>query len=453
MHAGAPNPKAAPGDAPAADAWAPYRPAGDAPWDLRRVVHLHHRAGFAATWGEIRRDLADGPEAAVARLLEGRARPDGVPAEFEQRAAALADGAVADEQIERLQAAWLYRMMFTPDPLGERLTLCWHNHFATGHAKVKDVGMMRRQNDAQRALARAPFGDLLAAMLRDPALLVWLDAPLNRKDSPNENLGRELLELFTLGVGNYTEEDVREASRALTGCSVGTGGAFRLRPDRHDGGEKTVLGQRGPWGPDDLRRILLEHPATARRLAGRVCEQFMGEGVVSEDALSQLAAVLRPGGLDVGRAVGTVLRSALFFSDRNIATRVLAPAEFVVGAVRALELFGPAPPSTLALAEWMRRLGQHLFDPPNVGGWSGGRAWLSPRAAVARGNFAAALVAGELSSPVTPTGLEALAARHGAADAGTFFRDLLLGGRGELAAGSLGDAVALMIGGPEGQLG
>jgi hypothetical protein len=197
-------------------AWAPYIPHNETPWNLRRVVHLHRRAGFGATWDEIQRDLADGPRASVERLLAGQ-RGQGVPMSFEVTATTLARAAVASHEAGRLKAWWVYRMLFGPDPLGERLTLLWHNHFATSNAKVGDLAAMHRQNERFREFARAPFARLLNAAVRDPALLVWLDGPVNRKGHPNENLARELLELFTLGIGSYTEEDVKEAARTLTG--------------------------------------------------------------------------------------------------------------------------------------------------------------------------------------------------------------------------------------------
>ena len=185
------------------------------PWDLRRVVHLHRRAGFAATWDELQRDLKDGPEA-VDRPAAGRARPDpaAFPMDFAAFADRLADLALAAPEPNRLKGWWVYRMLFGPDPLTERLTLMWHDHFATSNLKVNDLSLMRRQNETFRSLCRAPFGRLLHAMLRDPALLVWLDAQENTKGHPNENLARELMELFTLGIGHYSEDDVKQAARA-----------------------------------------------------------------------------------------------------------------------------------------------------------------------------------------------------------------------------------------------
>jgi uncharacterized protein (DUF1800 family) len=464
-----------------ANPWAPYAPSAEEPWDLRRVVHLHRRAGFAATRAEIQRDLKDGPKAAIDRLLAGKARSQGVPEDFEATAARLAETAAFDAL--RSKAWWVYRMYFGTDPLGERLTLLWHNHFATGNAKVNDPGAMRRQNQLFRDLARAPFGKLLAAVLRDPALLFWLDAQTNRKGHPNENLARELMELFTLGIGNYTETDVKEAARALTGWAVaaksespfvprGLGDAkFHEDPAQHDDGDKTILGRTGRWDGADLARLLLEHPATAQRLAGRLCELFMGEGAVDAVTVRALAAGLREHDLDVGWAVGTVLRSRAFFAAANLGSRVLGPVQFVVGPPRALEMFEP-PPSTLLLADWSARLGQDLFDPPNVGGWSGGRAWISPRAMIARANYAAALVGGGLHRTGQPFDALGLVKAHGRAGdlaavldwygellfgappAGPW-RDRLLAAVGAKAAGpdTARRALALLVASPEAQLG
>jgi uncharacterized protein (DUF1800 family) len=370
--------------------WAPYEPSEQAPWDLRRVVHLHRRAGFAATWSEIQRDLRDGPGPSIDRLLRGTARSQGVPEEFRQTADLLGESAARSRDPGRLKAWWVYRMLFGPDPLTEKLVLVWHNHFATSNLKVNDLGAMKRQSDTFRRLARAPFGELLNEAVREPALLVWLDAPTNRRGHPNENLARELMELFTLGIGPYTEADVREAARALTGWTV-TDGRFAEVPERHDDGEKTILDRTGRWTGSDLVRMLLEHPATAGRLAFRLCEWLLGEGVADRDALRQLADGMRRRELDVGWGVATVLRSRTFFAETNLRSRVLSPVEYSVGAARALELFEP-PASTLLLAEWCGRLGQDLFYPPNVGGWPGGRAWLTGRSLVGRANYAASLL-------------------------------------------------------------
>ena len=411
--------------ADASGPWAPYKPDDGAPWGLRRVVQLHRRAGFAATWREIQRDVKDGPQASIDRVLAGKANAEGVPADFARTADLLGETAASSGDAARLKAWWVYRMLYGPDPLTERLALMWHDHFATSNLKVDNLPAMRQQNEAFRKFARAPFGELLGAAVRGPALLAWLDAPANRKGHPNENLARELMELFSLGVGHYTEGDVKEAARALTGWTV-RDEAFFENDRGHDDGEKSILGKKGRWKGADLVRIVLEQPATARRLAWRIAGTFLGERAMARADLDALADGLRRRNLDVGWAVETVLRSRLFFAPESLGDRVIGPAEYVVGAARALELFDP-PSSTLVLAEWSARLGQDLFYPPNVGGWPGGRAWLTTRALVGRANYAAALVEGERVGRPGPMDALALARRHGEADPVVFYTRLLLG--------------------------
>jgi uncharacterized protein (DUF1800 family) len=397
------------------DSWAPYVPSPQAPWNLARVVHLHRRAGFAATWAEIQRDLHDGPQASVTRLLAGKVRFDGTVGDFESVSQALAESAASTSMADRLKAWWVFRMLFSPDPLGERLTLMWHNHFATSNLKIDDLAAMRRQNELFREFARAPFGQLLRRVIKDPALLDWLDAPANRKEHPNENLARESMELFTMGVGNYSESDVKEAARALTGWSFKTDG-FHDFPQYHDDGEKKILGRKARFRGDDFVALLLEQPATSARLAGRLCELFMRESPADERssksdeaakqraAIADLAAGLQSRQLDIGWAVERILRSRAFFEESNMRARVLSPPEYVIGAVRVLELFNP-PPSTLLLAEWIGRMGQDLFYPPNVFGWPGGRSWINSRSLAARINFATALFDGNVHYPAAPCNL------------------------------------------------
>jgi uncharacterized protein (DUF1800 family) len=352
-------------------------------------------------------------------------------------------------------------MLFGPDPLGERLTLLWHDHFATAHSKVHDPALMRRQNDTLRQHARGRFADLLNAAVREPALLLYLDAQTNRRGHANENLARELMELFTLGAGNFSEADVKEAARALTGWSVEEG-QLTETADRHDPGAKSVLGETGTWTGSDLLTLLLRHPATADRVAFKLCRQFFGDGAVPPAAVAALAAGLREHDLDVGWAVGTVLKARLFFAEANLGTRVLGPVEFVVGAARALELFDPAP-STLALADWSARMGQELFEPPNVGGWPGGRAWLHARGLIARANYTAALLAGPGTGRPELYGAAALPKAYGlASDPAavlTFHHRLLFGTdpsdelRQRLGGADGRRVVAVLLASPAGQLG
>jgi uncharacterized protein (DUF1800 family) len=390
--------------------WAPYTPDAKQPWDLRRVVHLHRRAAFAGTWDELQRDLKDGPEKAIARLLDGTANLQ-TGQEFDATALLLFDAAQTQGEIGRLKAAWFYRFLFGPHPLLEKLTLLWHDHFATAHAKVDDVTLMRRQNDTLRKHASGKFADLLNAAVREPALLIYLDAQTNRKGRANENLGRELLELFTLGVGHYSEADVKGAARALTGWSVEEG-QFVEVAERHDDGEKTILGQTSKFDGTKLLSLLLKQPAIAERIVGKLARQFFGDGGLSSDAAGQLAVGLRDRDLNTGWALETILRSKLFFDSANIRNRVLGPVEFVVGSARLLELFDPAP-STLAMADWSARIGQDLFDPPNVGGWPTGKKWIHSRSLIARSNYVAALVAGPNSGRNVPYDPTAQAKKQG----------------------------------------
>ncbi len=202
--------------------WKPYAPSHEQPWNIRRVVHLHRRVAFAATWPEIQRDLRDGPGKSIDRLLNGTSAETGVPDDFESLSNRLGETAVRSGRVHRLQAWWLFRTIFTPDPLTERLTLMWHNHFATSNQKVQNLKLMKQQNEVFRKYAKAEFGELLPRAVKSPATLVWLDAQANPTEHPNENLARVLMELFSLGVGNYSERDVIEAARALTGLTVGS---------------------------------------------------------------------------------------------------------------------------------------------------------------------------------------------------------------------------------------
>ena len=388
----------------------PYAPSAREPWSRARVHHLHWRAGFGATWEELQLGLERGPDAVLESLFAGT-RVVGVPESAATLGPRLEQAALASNEIERLEAVWFWRMLFSADPLGERLTLLWHDHFATSFEKVQDAQAMGRQNAVLREHARAPFGELLSACVKNPALLIWLDAQSNYREHPNENLGRELMELFTLGEGNYGERDVREVARALTGWRVSRHGRFLVFDEHHDSGEKHILGRKGQFDGDDLLAILLEEPATARRLAWRLSRSFLGEELVTEDLLDELARGLSASGLDVRRCVERILRSRLFFSDGNLRVLPTTPAVHVVALTRALECFAP-PARTQALAEWSAPVGQRLYHPPSVFGWPHGKDWITTGTLLARARFARALVGGELSIDDDEGPVARLVARH-----------------------------------------
>jgi len=390
--------------------WQRYQPAKDSPWDRRRAIHLHRRAVFGATWDEIQRDLQNSPEAAVNRVLHGECRRDGIPGDFASMSDLIGQSAAASPNPDRLKAWWIYRCLFSPHPLQERLTFMWHNHFATSNLKVDSLPQMKRQNEALRKHAFSRFDELLTSMLHDPAMLIWLDAAANHTGHSNENLGRELMELFTVGIGNYSETDVKETARALTGLTIEEG-EYHFEPRKHDDGEKTILNQSANFDPESLSELLLNHPAISRRLAWRLTQEFFGEGILNDAAVNELAAQLEKSKLDISQAVETILHSQLFFSAANLNSRICDPLSFLLIPLRGLQFF-EKPPSTLILADWLRKMGLDLFYPPNVGGWKGGRNWLNTRTVIARTNYVAALVQGTVNRPVHPPDLAAFADKH-----------------------------------------
>jgi uncharacterized protein (DUF1800 family) len=337
--------------------------------------------------------MQEGFEPSLHRVLDGDSHgPGGQPAaEFAETAAAMEESARHRPSIERIQMLWLYRMIFTPFPLQEVTTLAWHSHYATSQAKVNVPELMLAQNGSQRELWRAPISRLHCRMLGDAAMRRWLDGLSSTRAQPNENLAREFLELFALGIGHYTERDVREIARALTGWREVDSQQHvdRFDPGDFDAGDKTILGETGPWGLDDVVRIACRQPAAATHVARRLFRTFVANThEPSGELLAPLAAAIRTeGDVDVARGIEIVLRSRLFHSEECRKMWVKSPVDFAVGAIRACELFNP-PPDLVDLEIHLTRMGQRLFFPPTVAGWPGGQTWLSGQAVVARANCA-----------------------------------------------------------------
>ncbi|MDR3638296.1 MAG: DUF1800 domain-containing protein [Isosphaeraceae bacterium] len=377
-----------------ARAWSPFEPGASDPWDLPRVAHLHRRAGFAAPWTTLERDLRDGPAASITRLLDGEAQtPDGKPAAafealLDDMGRQLAPAAV----LPRLQGIWLYRMIFTAHPLRERMTLFWHNHFATSNAKVQNPALMQRQNDLFRTHALGDFEALVAAVGKDPAMLIWLDSTANRKARPNENYAREVMELFTLGRGRYSEQDIQEAARAFTGWFV-VRDRFQEIVAQHDDGPKTILGRTGRFDGDDVPPLLLDQPACAEFLCGKLIRYFITEvDPVTPELIAPLARRFRESRYNVRSVVETILRSQLFHDPALRRRRVKCPVEHTIGTIRALEVFRPTVQAD-TLAEACGRMGQNLYAPPSVAGWEWGAAWANSTTMLARTNFVLSLLA------------------------------------------------------------
>jgi uncharacterized protein (DUF1800 family) len=386
--------------------WSPYEPTADNPWDLRKVAHLHRRTGFGATWMELQRDQKAGPAQSVDRLLN----PLEESPEENEILAGLRQGVLTsrETEVERLKAYWLYRILYHPDVLRENMTLFWHNHFATSNAKVKSVPLMLQQNEFLRRHALDNFAELLTAIISDPAMLVWLDGGGSRKERPNENFAREFLELFTLGIGHYTEKDIREAARAFTGwvpqprARFDSLPSFRFDPARFDSGVKTFLGQTGPWKAEDIVRITLEQPACARFLCRKFYRFFVADSEEpAEELVEMLAEEFRSHRYSVRHVIGTILRSKYFYSRAVYRKLVKSPVEFSAGLARALEL-PRASVNLPALSQACKEQGQDLFYPPSVKGWDTGRAWITSSALLARSNWVADVVWGNEDLDIKP---------------------------------------------------
>ena len=344
-----------------------------APWDSAATTHLYRRAGFGADRERVGRMTEAGREAALEDLF---ARRDHDPT--------LARGIrplLALEKIEPLQAWWMSLILADGAPLVERVALMWHDHFATSWDKVGDVRLMHAQVELFRRRGLGDFRELLQAVATDPAMLVWLDGDSNRRGHPNENFAREVLELFALGIGNYTERDIQETARAFTGRGVeGRRSVFRER--FHDPGQKEVFGERGNFdGPALIERIL-DHPACPRFIAQRLLEEFVHPSP-SEAEIERWATVLVECEWNVERTLEELLRSELFFSRRARRSRIVGPVELV--ATTAITLDAHLVPREAARAA--EEMGQSLYRPPSVKGWDGGRTWIHAGSWLARHNY------------------------------------------------------------------
>jgi uncharacterized protein (DUF1800 family) len=380
------------------DAWKPWRPSATDPWGRKWAAHLYRRAAFGANREELLEAEKIGFEATLSLLLGGQ------PNTAEVLPTLLDVGRVAakrDDGGDQLRGWWLYCMLQGGHPLREKLTLFWHNHFATSIVKIRNASAMFRQNCLLREHALSKFEPMLQAISRDTAMLFWLDSNSNVKGKPNENYARELMELFSLGVGNYTEKDVRQAARAFTGWHTDRD-AFHFEASQHDYGEKTVLGKTGEWDGGDIVKMVLEQPAAARFLVRKLYAFYVSELSPPDKLLEPLCESFRKSEYDIASLVKTILSSRHFYSDHAFRKRIKSPVEFVLGAVRVIyraydtkdSLYRPLPQQVLVRP--LNAMGQALFAPPNVKGWPGGRTWLNTATVLERDNFAAAIATGTL---------------------------------------------------------
>jgi uncharacterized protein (DUF1800 family) len=401
-------------------------PVTAAEWHYDKAAHLLERAGFGGTPEEIARLAAMSPRQAIDALVDfesiasvlkpfdesgiwdpgmdpfppsraeavrlARERGEGLgekmrPAGSQRRLQPVVDKffySLAANAIEtqRLGLWWATRMLTTGRPLEEKLTLFWHGHFATGENKVRDYRMMLRQNEMFRTQAAGTLRGLLVAILKDPGMLVYLDNGENIKTHPNENFGRELLELFSMGVGNYNERDVREAARAFTGWTNNVL-EFKFDAAQHDPGEKTFLGRTGPFNGEDIIDIILEQPVTAEFVSAKLYRYFVRDEI-SAPVRAALGRTFRDSGYQIKPLLKQIFLSRDFYSPPAYATQIKSPVQLVVSTYKKLGLRDV--PTIPDFGRMTGGLGQSLFDPPNVAGWAGGRTWITPSTLLQRGN-------------------------------------------------------------------
>jgi len=364
-------------------AWAVYRPNAQQPWNLTQAGHLYRRAAFGANWNQLQQALSDGPQRTIDKLLKPQADTTAFNNTYDGY-----DNSTAGS-IKNLRAWWLRRIIQTPHPLLEKMTLFWHGHFATNSDKVKNPRLMLQHIQLLRSHALNSFGNMLQAISRDPAVLIYLGADANRKALPNENFARTLMETFTMGAGNYKEKDVREAARAFTGWFV-LRSQLRYIPREHDMNTKKIFGERGNFTGDDIIRIVLKQPATSRMLVKKlyrllICETEEPNAIMISPLAESFAK-----DYDIIKLTETMLRSNLFFSRVAYRQRIKSPVEFALGIVKALD----GVVSTTQIAEDLAGLGQNLYNPPTANGWAGGRNWIDSATLTGRSNLALALLKG-----------------------------------------------------------
>ena len=403
-------------------------PIQPADWDRARAKHLLNRAGFGGTPEDIDRLATLTPVEAVRRIIDYEKVENGDLPAFEHsgvydptlkvfppsRPATTRKAETTGEAIgvrvkpggsrrmqpvvdqfffwlrataletRRIAAWWADRMVSTDRPLQEKMALFWHGHFATGADKVRDYRKMLVQLELFHQKGTGNFRELLIAVAQDPAMLVFLDAGQNVKGAPNENFGREVMELFTMGVGNYSEHDIREAARAFTGWT-NDDLRFKLDEAKHDTGEKEFLGRRGNFDGVDILNIILDQKVTANFMAGKIYRYFVRDDL-SPVLQERLGAVLRENDYELRPLLRTIFLSRDFYSEPSVGTRIKGPVDLIVSMCRELGL--KRLPGVPDFNSSCGELGQVLLNPPTVAGWAQGRSWITPGMLLARGNLA-----------------------------------------------------------------
>ena len=350
--------------------------------ERRRLGHLLRRAGFGASQQEMERYRQLGLDGTIEHLLEYERVDD---SGLEER---LAGMELDVEHLSSLQRWWFLRMVYTQRPLQEKMTLFWHGILTSAFFKVGRGPRMHQQNELFRGHALGRYDVLLKTVSRDPAMLVWLDSSKNRKRAPNENYARELMELFSMGVGTFSELDVREAARAFTGWFVNSEG-FVFRANQHDNGVKVFLDTQGELDGDDVVDVIMRQRVTGDYMARRLFTYFVHDDPDPED-ITALAGVFRQSGSSIKAMMRHILTSEEFYSARAYRAQLKSPVDLVAGAVRSLGVETDGRP----LGRLAEQMGQTLFSPPDVAGWPGGAVWINSTTLLQRLNFAHTLSTG-----------------------------------------------------------
>ena len=416
--------------------------------EIALMAHLMRRAGFGATRDELDTLVSDGYEATVESLLDPNT-PTNVPEDLLRR---YHPDQSAGLGIRGVAAYWLYRMIHSKRPLNEKVALFWHSVFATGYPKLAQGRVLMDQIDMFRNHGMGSLSTLLVELSRDPSMIMWLDNNENHKGAINENYGRELLELFSMGVGNYSEDDIKECARAFTGWTVGNSEYMEMRirndslwpygrinlhfefnPDDHDNGEKSFLGQKGRLTGEDIVKIICRQPATARFIARHMYSFFVAdEPPVTNwpytpprdpEAIEALSRAYFDSGHNIGSMLRVLFNSDLFKSRESWYQKVKSPAELVSGVLRLTGEYREPDPSIQGASDDMEAMGQALINPPSVEGWHAGVEWIDTGNLVERANFASGKFA-DIDKP----GIKKMVARFLADSGGVSSPERLLHG-------------------------
>ena len=386
---------------PPADFSAAYVPSASQPWNVRRAGHLLRRAGFGASYQRLTDALAHSPAQVIAGLFDFDPTVDPLNDVLDQL-----QGFISFKELKPVQEWCFYRMLNNQHPLQEKLTLFWHNRFATSANKVDQPVMMHNQMELFRQKGAGSFRDLLVNIGHDPAMLVWLDGQYNHKGKPNENYGREVMELFTLGINSYTEDDVKQLARAFTGWSVGGAKAY-FNKQNFDGGTKTIFGETAAFDSETSVDLLLRHPKAAPHLAQRLLKEFVHPHPPASVS-SYYAQRLIDTKWDLKQVLTEIFSSKMFFSEWAYRSRIKSPIELAVGAVTTLG----GKVNTAFLREQTTKMGQAMLMPPNVKGWDGGETWINANTVLIRFNFGEAIATQRLGEFAKKSDMESWLLKH-----------------------------------------